>query len=103
MRILVWGNQLRNPDSAVRHWLVTGIEQAGHQVISVDPYPLTAVFGCRGMQELLDGDRRTCTPTHRGARRETEQQGRGAWTAHRRANRLTRLTLRMNASREACE
>src|SRR5688572_11856246 len=37
----------------MRHWIVRGMEAAGHQVVAVDPLLLAALYGVVGMQRIL--------------------------------------------------
>ncbi|MBC7544243.1 MAG: glycosyltransferase family 1 protein [Candidatus Sericytochromatia bacterium] len=53
MRILVWSFVPPSPDSAYWHWLKGGMESVGHQVIAVDAYALTEVFGLRRTEDIL--------------------------------------------------
>jgi tetratricopeptide (TPR) repeat protein len=53
MRILIWSFIPPSDNSAYWNWFKAGMEAVGHQVITVDSFALTEVFGPRRMQEIL--------------------------------------------------
>ncbi|MBC7544242.1 MAG: glycosyltransferase [Candidatus Sericytochromatia bacterium] len=53
MRILIWSFVQQSPDSVYWHFFKDGLEALGHQVIAVDAFALTEIFGPRRMQDIL--------------------------------------------------
>jgi tetratricopeptide (TPR) repeat protein len=53
MRILVLAQGVKDPGDFYRHWVVTGQQAVGHEVIDVDTYAMAAVFGLHGMERVI--------------------------------------------------
>jgi tetratricopeptide (TPR) repeat protein len=53
LRILIWSFVPPSANSVYWHWLKTGMEAVGHQVIVADAYALAALYGVAGLQQIL--------------------------------------------------